>query len=96
MEEIKRKRGRPKKVKLPEEIKTLVQEVQQEKKTEPTKIQEPIPESIKSSEWDVPKEEYIKFFDKRLSSENNQFYKFTGIYVSGLSGRKSDFCHCSY
>ena len=35
-------------------------------------------------------------FDKRLSSENNQFYKFTGIYVSGLSGRKSDFCHCSY
>ena len=68
MEEIKRKRGRPKKVKLPEEIKTLVQEVQQEK-TEPTKIQEPIPESIKSSEWDVPKEEYIKFFDKRLSYE---------------------------
>ena len=69
MEEIKRKRGRPKKVKLPEEIKTLVQEAQQEKKTEPTKIQEPIPESIKSSEWDVPKEEYIKFFDKRLSYE---------------------------
>lgn len=69
MEEIKRKRGRPKKVKLPEEIKTLVQEVQQEKKTEPTKIQEPVPESIKSSEWDVPKEEYIKFFDKRLSYE---------------------------
>jgi len=28
MEEIKRKRGRPKKVKLPEEIKTLVQEAQ--------------------------------------------------------------------
>jgi hypothetical protein len=27
MEEVKRKRGRPKKVKLPEEIKTLVQEV---------------------------------------------------------------------
>ena len=46
MEEVKRKRGRPKKVKLPEEIKTLVQEVQQEKNTEPTKIQEPIPESI--------------------------------------------------
>lgn len=69
MEEIKRKRGRPKKVKLPEEIKTLVQEVQQEKKTGPAKIQEPIPESIKSSEWDVPKEEYIKFFDKRLSYE---------------------------
>jgi len=30
MEEVKRKRGRPKKVKLPEEIKTLVQEVKQE------------------------------------------------------------------
>ena len=69
MEEIKRKRGRPKKVKLPEEIKTLIQEVQQEKKTEPTKVSESIPESIKSSEWDVPKEEYIKFFDKRLSYE---------------------------
>ena len=38
----------------------------------------------------------MSLFDKRLSSENNQFYKFTGIYVSGLSCRKSDSCHYSY
>lgn len=69
MEEIKRKRGRPKKVKLPQEIKTLVQEAKQEKKVESTKIQEPIIELTKSLEWDVPKGEYINFFDKRLSYE---------------------------
>ena len=69
MEEVKRKRGRPKKVKLPEEIKTLVQEVKQEQKPDLIKVEEPVPEPEKSSEWDVPKGEYIKFFDKRLSYE---------------------------
>ena len=52
-EPVKRKRGRPKKIK-PEDI---------------------IPQSEETSEvltWDVPKSQYIKFFDKRLS------YQLTG------------------
>lgn len=67
MEEIKRKRGRPKKIKLPEEIQNLVKEVEQ--KIQDPEIQE-IKEEVKTStEWDVPKTQYIKFFDKRLSYE---------------------------
>lgn len=64
MEEVKRKRGRPKKVKLPEEITSLIQEV--ESKQTNTSEQEPIK---RDSEWDVPIGSIIKFFDKRLSYE---------------------------
>lgn len=66
MEQPKKKRGRPKKVKLPEEIQTLIKEV--ESKVEIVPTQEPIETQV-SNEWDVPKSEYIKFFDKRLSYE---------------------------
>lgn len=65
MEEIKKKRGRPKKIKLPDEIKEIIKEVE-DKVPEPSKE----PESIKQTiSWDVPKDQYIKFFDKRLSYE---------------------------
>lgn len=71
--EEKKKRGRPKKVKLPEEIQELVATVQSkagemqfEKKVKQVIKEEKV---VKNSEWDVPKEQYIKFFDKRLSYE---------------------------
>lgn len=65
MEPVKKKRGRPRKNPLPEEIQTLVKEVQ--------KKQEILPEiptvSVKQEEWDVPIDQEIKFFDKNLSYE---------------------------
>lgn len=69
-EEIKRKRGRPRKNKLPEEIVTLVEEVTNKSKeivTQPL-IQQEIPIQS-SSEWDVPIGEEIKYFDATLSYE---------------------------
>lgn len=69
-EEIKRKRGRPRKNKLPEEIVTLVEEVTSKAKetVELPSIQQETP--IQSlSEWDVPIGEEIKYFDATLSYE---------------------------
>ena len=71
-EEIKRKRGRPKKVKLPEEIQTLIEEVKskQESIEEVDNTIESTAESItKSSEWDVPIGTEIEYFDSNLSYE---------------------------
>lgn len=64
--ETKKKRGRPKKVKLPEEIQTLIDDTQ--KNTKSIK-EEPIQETPKQGEWDVPLGTEIKFFDKDLSYE---------------------------
>lgn len=62
--EVKRKRGRPRKNSLPEEIQTLVQEVEQKQVQQEEKL------IISSnSEWDVPADADIKFFDSRLSYE---------------------------
>lgn len=66
MEEVKRKRGRPKKVKLPEEIQTLVEEVTSKSVEEINDIQEPIVESFK---WDIPINSPIEYFDINLSYE---------------------------
>ena len=74
-EQVKRKRGRPRKNKLPEEIQQLVQETQQKVQEEQHKtIEETLQEvssvvEKKSSEWDVPLGQEIKFFDKELSYE---------------------------
>lgn len=65
MEEIKRKRGRPRKNKLPEEIQTIIKEAIS--KNSEQKVEEV--SETNSIKWDVPKEQYIKFFDKRLSYE---------------------------
>lgn len=68
MEEVKKKRGRPKKnqIQLPQEIKNLVEEVQ-------SKSENVISENlnIKDSnfKWDVTLNDEIKFFDKNLSYE---------------------------
>ena len=68
--EEKKKRGRPKKVKLPVEIQELVQKVEE-------KQSEQVREKIESSEilsnqdfiWDITLQDEIKFFDKELSYE---------------------------
>lgn len=63
---IKRKRGRPRKVKLPEEIQTLVQETQ-----EKTAKKESIKHEIvkQSSNWDVSINDSVEYFDINLSYE---------------------------
>lgn len=67
MEEVKRKRGRPRKVKLPDEIQTIIDNVEQSKAvTQPVKLEEP---KIEKPEWDVPLGQEIKFFDANLSYE---------------------------
>lgn len=77
MEEIKKKRGRPRKnptPELPEEIKSLVDEVQ-EKQQQLNKQLEQINEdrvekiSSRSGEWDIKIGDPIPYFDKRLSYE---------------------------
>lgn len=67
MEEVKRKRGRPRKVKLPDEIQTIIDNVEQSKAvTQPVKLEK---SKIEKSEWDVPLGQEIKFFDANLSYE---------------------------
>lgn len=68
MEELpKRKRGRPRKNKLPEEIQTLVNEVQNKSEEETSNLQDN-PIQI-TSEWDVPIDQEIEYFDSTLSYE---------------------------
>lgn len=74
-EQVKRKRGRPRKNPLPTEIQTLVDEVKSKSiKVEPIKeieqILEPIEQEVKNnSEWNIPIDQEIKFFDVNLSYE---------------------------
>lgn len=87
-EEVKRKRGRPKKVKLPEEVEQLVQEVknkQQEVKEQPI-LQEEVPDNQENTfKWDIPIDSEIRFFDKNLS------YELTGyIPINETSGVNFD------
>lgn len=76
MEEVKRKRGRPRKnpaPEIPQEIKSLVEEVQEKQE----KLQQQINEELykeknpehKEGIWDVKIEDPIPYFDKRLSYE---------------------------
>lgn len=71
---VKRKRGRPRKVKLPEEVQNIVKEVEA-KKTQEVPIVEEVPEiqeqvsSEPSSMWDVKIGDKIEYFDANLSYE---------------------------
>ena len=75
MEEVKKKRGRPRKnplpQELPQEIKSLIEEVQEKQE----QLQKEIPKSIKEEivskqgKWDVKIGDPIEYFDKRLSYE---------------------------
>ena len=73
MEEIKKKRGRPKKNPVPEvpqEIKSIIEEVQEKQKEIQQQITEEEPKSEhKEGEWDVKIGDPIPYFDKRLSYE---------------------------
>ena len=66
--ETKRKRGRPKKIKLPEEVQNLVDEVKSKSqiKEDTVNKQQEIPVN---SEWDVPIGQEIEYFDSNLSYE---------------------------
>lgn len=70
METSKRKRGRPRKNPLPEEIKKLVDEVKSNtpKNTE-EKLEEAKEKFYSENEWDFPLGRTIKFFDTRYSYE---------------------------
>ena len=70
--EVKRKRGRPRKnpVQLPEEVKELVEEVQQKnEQLDAPPHKEEVITSKGDSEWDVTLDDEIKFFDRNLSYE---------------------------
>lgn len=72
MAEEKKKRGRPRKqpVQLPQEIKELIQEVENKQQIPEEKISEEIiPIKDDSFIWDVPIDQEIKFFDRNLSYE---------------------------
>ena len=75
MEEIKKKRGRPRKEhipEIPEEIKSIVEEVQEKQKELQQQLNETIIEpqiTNKEGEWDVKIDDPIPYFDKTLSYE---------------------------
>ena len=76
MEEIKKKRGRPRKnptPEIPEEIKSIVEEVQEKQQELQQQIEE-LPKEESAVEhregiWDVKIDDPIEYFDKRLSYE---------------------------
>lgn len=70
MEAPKRKRGRPRKNPLPEEIQQLVQEVKEKsEQTSEQKLQEAKDKYYSNNYWDFPKDREIEFFDSRYSYE---------------------------
>ena len=76
MEEVKKKRGRPRKnptPEIPEEIKSIVEEVQEKQQELQQQIEElPKEESViehREGIWDVKINDPIEYFDKRLSYE---------------------------
>lgn len=64
-EQVKRKRGRPKKIKLPGPIQQLVEETQQKAEI----VKQPIISEDQLSTWDIPIDQPIEFFDINLSYE---------------------------
>lgn len=69
MEQVKKKRGRPKKVKLPQEIQDLVTQVESKKET-PIKQDKPKEIStVSENDWDFKIGDDIKFFDPTKSYE---------------------------
>lgn len=68
--ETKRKRGRPKKVQLPEEIQRVIDDIKEKEEEEIKQVVDQVKKEHKqATEWDVPSDEPIKYFDKRLSYE---------------------------
>ena len=74
MEEVKKKRGRPRKnpvPEIPEEVQSIITEVQQKQQELQQQIEEVKPQVIehKEGEWNVKIGDPIPYFDKRLSYE---------------------------
>ena len=74
MEEVKKKRGRPRKNPIPEipqEIQSIIEEVQKKQEELQQQIEEIKPEVIEHKEgnWDVKIDDPVPYFDKRLSYE---------------------------
>ena len=74
MEEVKKKRGRPRKnpvPEIPEEVQSIITEVQQKQEELQQQIEEVKPQIVKhkEGEWDVKIGDPIPYFDKRLSYE---------------------------
>ena len=74
MEEVKKKRGRPRKnpiPEIPEEVQSIITEVQQKQEELQQQIEEIKPQVVehKEGEWDVKIGDPIPYFDKRLSYE---------------------------
>ena len=71
--EEKKKRGRPKKIKLPDEVQNIVQEVLEEKKEQEEQELHDFVEEYKQEKrkgrWDVPLDTPIEYFDPTLSYE---------------------------
>ena len=72
-EEIKKKRGRPRKnpePEIPEEIKSIIEEVQEKQNELQQQLEELPKEPIhKEGEWDIKIGDPIPYFDKRFSYE---------------------------
>ena len=75
MEEIKKKRGRPRKnpvPEIPQEIQSIIEEVQQKQEELQQQLEEELPQNkVEHREgiWDVKIGDTIEYFDKRLSYE---------------------------
>ena len=68
--QIKRKRGRPRKTQLPEEIQKIIDDVKSKEDDEFTSIIEKAKEVLaENREWDVTIDQEIKYFDPILSYE---------------------------
>ena len=70
--EVKRKRGRPKKVQIPDEIQNLINVVKETKEKEENEfhqIVEDVKKEYRKGKWDIPITQKIEFFDKRRSYE---------------------------
>ena len=81
VEQVKRKRGRPRKNPLPDELQKLISDTQNKSESKPeSKAEEQetrasleeysnTKQSSNSVEWDVPIDQEIKYFDASLSYE---------------------------
>lgn len=70
MEQVKKKRGRPRKTQLPEEIQKIVDEVKEKEQSEFKEIIQQAKEELNDKRvWDVSINDEIKFFDPNLSYE---------------------------
>lgn len=107
--EEKRKRGRPKKVKLPDEVQDLVKEIVEEKKQQEEQELHEFVEEYKQEKrqgrWDIPSDTPIEYFDPTLSYEITGYRpinKFQGLdfdpkwFTIARDTKKQTGHYCSY